>query len=931
MRRRTVIDALQALASLVVLAALLAGVPFALVRLAGWPLPRSVPSVHQVIHSLSGSAISDQALIDILAVLCWLAWAQVVVCTVAELAAWASRRTARAVPLAGFLQPIVRQLVVSAALVLGPVRAPSSPATVPSSQMVAAHVVPKPGGAPSAAVDGRRPEAASAVKGLKSYRVRPRDDLWELAEAHLGDPLRWRELYQLNRGVPQHDGRTLQNADLVRPGWVLRFPADAVGLPDDVAVPAPTVAPSLPSVPAKGNGGLPAACPPSSEPAPVGYGGTKVDAPPPDPAAAKQRPAPPPAVVRRHGGHAPGLPVPAGVLAAGLMAAGVVVSLDRLRRVQQRHRRLGRAIRMPGPELGPTEIALRRAAAGSPADRLDVALRVLAGCWRTRRSAGPPPEVEAVSVSDERIEVLLAKEIAVTSGPFAIESAGRSWVLGWDVPIDELFPDAQREPAPLPALVSIGRSEAGAVMIDLESAGCTALVGTEPAARSAYEALALELATGVWSDFVRVILVGDQRPGLGHLERVQIASSLDEVIESVEKEAGAMSHELSVAGLASTLAARVVAGGGADGWIPTVVFIETGREPSESVERLLLASGMGGKGLAVVALGDTDGADRCLRFEADSVEIEPLGLRVEPLPITSEEAEAIEQLLEIAADRQDVAPEERHTDEPQAAEASADSDLCAEATPDSEEVMILLLGSPQFVGAGGPTARRRSLELLAYLALHPGGVTDEQLLAALWPDTLPSRRVFNQTVYEARTFLGLARDGMPHFPNVTNGIYRLRPTVSSDAAKMEAAWRTSRILQPEDAITCLAEVMTTVRGIPFSGTKHGYEWAHTEGAIGRLGALIADVAHTLATLCLDAGDPAGAQGAAMQGLQGAPGDEVLYRDWMLAADAAGNPAGVEAAMTELCRVLDAVEPYDSLHPETVALYERLSYRHRPGG
>jgi hypothetical protein len=52
---------------------------------------------------------------------------------------------------------------------------------------------------------------------------------------------------------------------------------------------------------------------------------------------------------------------------------------------------------------------------------------------------------------------------------------------------------------------------------------------------------------------------------------------------------------------------------------------------------------------------------------------------------------------------------------------------------------------------------------------------------------------------------------------------------------------------------------------------------------------------------------------------------------MLAADAAGNPAGVEAAMTELCMVLDALEPYDGLHPETVALYEPLSHRHRPDG
>jgi hypothetical protein len=50
---------------------------------------------------------------------------------------------------------------------------------------------------------------------------------------------------------------------------------------------------------------------------------------------------------------------------------------------------------------------------------------------------------------------------------------------------------------------------------------------------------------------------------------------------------------------------------------------------------------------------------------------------------------------------------------------------------------------------------------------------------------------------------------------------------------------------------------------------------------------------------------------------------------MLAADAAGNPAGVEAVMDELLLRLDEenLEPYDTLHEETRTLYERLM-RHR---
>src|SRR3546814_7255480 len=60
--------------------------------------------------------------------------------------------------------------------------------------------------------------------------VHQRDCLWRLAEVHLGDGLRWRELWELNRGREFPDGRVFQDPDLIHPGWVLLFPADAVGL-----------------------------------------------------------------------------------------------------------------------------------------------------------------------------------------------------------------------------------------------------------------------------------------------------------------------------------------------------------------------------------------------------------------------------------------------------------------------------------------------------------------------------------------------------------------------------------------------------------------------------------------------------------------------------------------------------------------------------
>jgi 5'-nucleotidase len=51
------------------------------------------------------------------------------------------------------------------------------------------------------------------------------DSLWRLARIHLGTGTRWQEIYELNRGRVQADGRSLRNPYLILVGWVLELPA----------------------------------------------------------------------------------------------------------------------------------------------------------------------------------------------------------------------------------------------------------------------------------------------------------------------------------------------------------------------------------------------------------------------------------------------------------------------------------------------------------------------------------------------------------------------------------------------------------------------------------------------------------------------------------------------------------------------------------
>ena len=50
------------------------------------------------------------------------------------------------------------------------------------------------------------------------------DYLRKIAMTHLGDENRWMEIFDLNQGVIQADGRALTNPNLIRIGWVLKIP-----------------------------------------------------------------------------------------------------------------------------------------------------------------------------------------------------------------------------------------------------------------------------------------------------------------------------------------------------------------------------------------------------------------------------------------------------------------------------------------------------------------------------------------------------------------------------------------------------------------------------------------------------------------------------------------------------------------------------------
>jgi DNA-binding SARP family transcriptional activator len=304
-----------------------------------------------------------------------------------------------------------------------------------------------------------------------------------------------------------------------------------------------------------------------------------------------------------------------------------------------------------------------------------------------------------------------------------------------------------------------------------------------------------------------------------------------------------------------------------------------------------------------------------------ALRLSPLGLALTPFTLDATTAEEMDSLIaEPRGDNIGDIPSVCPTPPTFAVAPLVDSPF---------DLEVRVLGPVEVTGAAQPFARHRHLEITVYLAMHPDGVSDERLKTALWPDQAPKTATFNTAISTTRSHLGRDATGDPHFSHfaAANHRYRLGARATSDYARFSARVEHAQHASAEEAITDLRSALDLVRGQPFAEV-HGFEWAWSEGFVASIETAVANAAHDLAQRYLELGNPDGAIWAAMRGLTAAPADEILYRDRMLACDLAGNPAGVETVMRELQHAVEAVEPWDGIHPETIALYQRLRHGRR---
>jgi DNA-binding SARP family transcriptional activator len=615
-----------------------------------------------------------------------------------------------------------------------------------------------------------------------------------------------------------------------------------------------------------------------------------------------------------------------------------------------------------------------------PMPQPPTALRaVLSGLGSGLVAAGQPiPDITGVCVYRSGLELLLASPPGEPPpAPFSVPGGRQG--MAWRLELPRHAPSEPYGPAQggdlLPGLLTAGiAADGGYALIDLEHLRVTTVDGPADLAGLVLSTAAAELTTSQLAGWYDLILAGF--PELAAVDgRATSCASLAEALDLLASKAVGMRRRLD--GLGDTgradIRRRRLIDPGDEDWALTLLVSRTPPTPEQMAMLADLASDPGG--IAALVPGGTEAPDghpapASFRLEPDPARpggiaghVAPLHLDVWPQPLTKDDYEALTSLFQVAADLNDVAPDEPPYDgsswppapeligleKPPDDEPSADDEPPADegpppagepqqadepsgirasgwAPPGSDDaageagLRIGVLGA--FTVNGAPAALQPAQsQLVLALALNGrDGLSNAQLCYLLGadPDHPKPSDSLRQLIVRTRRQLGRAPDGRVWVEHLGAGQYALHPDARFDWADFEEL--SERGIAGRD-IGCLREAMTLIRGKPFTGCYHWWlDVAFTES----VRAQIVDAAELLAELELRGGDPSASARAARTGLAGDVSAEQLWRALMRAEHAAGNLAGVREAWSRCLDAMTDISADGEPHPDTVALYQQLT-------
>ena len=951
-RRRSFGDFVKAFLAFVALAVLLVGVPGALATQIGWPLPNGVPSLDWLQQE-----ITVQTFLNILTVVVWLAWAQFTACVLVEMkAALSGVGVPGRVPGAGPSQLLARQLV-AALLLVGATAASFAPGLSQLGQNYDANQKPTvaaaqqaPGGLfaqqqeqaadTAAALAGQASHAASHAEAggstakqgdTKYYRIQPpegrhHDSLWEIADRHLGDGRRYKEIFELNKDRIQPDGSKLSEASLIRPGWIMEMPGDARGgdlveMPDEAPNVSPDVQQQISDYAQSGDhaqGGSGAQGGGHEHAGGAGGGASQVSLP-------EQRPA-------GDAGHEQATSVgaesdssfglPEALLTAPLLAAGLLGALGRRRRQALWQSAFGsvggrRGMEPPTPSGDAQDVqdALLVGADPEGVRLLDRSLSGLAASLAEESRA--LPVVYAAWLSNGDLHLQLAQPAGKPPAPWQQGQDQTFWMLARTDA--ERYEDTDTA-APYPGLVSLGTMDDSRLLLNLEAVpGIVSLSGREADRAAVFASVAAELATNGWSDRMTITLVGfgeDLTPLAPN--RIRHLEDIEALVETMEAETRQRRGALGAAGHDSVLTGRT---GPAQHtrWAPHLALLAAQPSAEDAVKLAELAADAGRLGIGYLVgteTGDLPGAAWEMEITGQGKLLAPLlGLELDAQLLPAAQQRAVVELF-VEAD-----PEAQ----PEGGPANRPPFLVDISEQGRPAVYARLVGPYEIIGLDTPDGERSALlhEALALLLLHREGVHPRVLASALWPRGVTDD-VRDALLDRLRVWLGADPDGTPRLGRDATGRLTLAKSVVSDLDVLRSLYHEatqgkgvgSRAVRGR----LLTDALVLVRGPLIADRPEGrYRWLTHEIIDAQLPLLVADTGLALCEFHMEKNRAEKAMEALNAALRTAPADERLWHELLRATHATGDMSRLTGLATDLIGRSGA----RGLPPRTEALLDEL--------
>lgn len=736
-----------------------------------------------------------------------------------------------------------------------------------------------------------------------AYVVRPGDTLSGIAEDELGDADAYPTIYEASRDTVQPNGDRLTDPDLILPGWKLTIPGQ-----------------TQPPVEREPEHAKPPEEVPDATPAPT-------EVTPTEPAGEAEADS-------DDSGQGPDDSVAPSWLVPGLAGAGAVlggalwIALRSQRRTQLRHRRPGTVIPPPPADLVPAEKTARASASvfAPRIDALDAALRSL-----------PPLRLVTATLSADEISLALGEPAQL---PEPWSGVGTEWRI--DLKAVPERPEDSFPPYPL--LVSVGQRDDGSfVFLNLEELRTVTVTGDSDRKASFARHVTAELAVNPWSVVATVDVLG-----LGsdlasfNLGRVRTHPTDDtEFIAGLVRDLSSMPANVEPDDFHAAIIAT------ADHATPdldnladliegipgrsSAALVDLRGEPRPSGSHLELtpdgclrvtsldidvtAAGLSSEEARACALlldltlddtvvsvpkRDDEGAvaDVGGALVEDLTDPRPEGPAGDHALLPLEAAVYADAAATTVEDVDDLAPLAKPEAglAVEAADPSLDDDLARWESPMLSSVKLTLLGpvGGRTTGDTKATAHRRPfyVELLAFLALHPHGVSGQEVAEAF--GIRPERVRVDMS--QLRRWLGNdPRTGEPYLPKAEPGpspdspaLYRLNGVLSDLDLfrRLRARGQARGAAGIEDLIAALR----LVSGEPFTDLREGHwnwlldgdRWDHI------MTSAIVDVGHIVTTHALAARDIDLALWAAQVSYTASPYDEVAQLDMVQAEKAAGG-------------------------------------------